>query len=574
MKNQSVSELKNRILENQSTENIFSILRESYLYSEKNGLYETLKNIHNSQQINIFSIFSRLKYSKSDENLFFACVSIFEKILPDLQGDILEIANCLNHLIQERYGLEKINYLSEGTLLLLSKNESMVEKLLKLSLNDSNYHTFITASLISGANINFEKYFSISSELLKTEFKEQSLHALSLFKYENNNFLSLLKLITDLLENETDDKNLSHIIRAIFKNYLICDKKIELLALAKKTMSAGDVLTQTESLYHVHDLQNKNCLNIYVGLLQYFLNVNHKNTHTLSYLDNLLTNMFQMDELYNDAFGFLQAYLNKSNEETNILTFDYLVNTLISNKNNILGKFITDCFLTKNLHTIAWIDFILNKNSHRFPLFNIDTETAKILSSKDALYLSIKSMGYFFFTPESCIYYIASLIELMDKAEMDSLLSDIMNPFSLSHYDIIQKASKNKDFSKKALSFLKKIKNKLDKFYKKIESVGEIKEFRYSQQNSDIYSKFHADTMKIAMQKAQKNSLLNIFETKTILYGRGSVFYRHIEGEKKKRDVLHLQKITSTYAIPSMPYIDPVGFDFAIFSFKNAGVNK
>lgn len=216
----------------------------------------------------------------------------------------------------------------------------------------------------------------------------------------------------------------------------------------------------------------------------------------------------------------------------------------------------------------------LNAGDARSRIDQIAGDVGRQTDVTHILFVAKKAIGYFLLTQPTCAADI--LISLMRQATDEETLEELgqllFDPLLLN---FTGKAREHVEQQSKLASG--KVKETIDKALKSIDdylddlhSVGTLTALHPSQAQREAHHRYFSDLMSDSYKVAESQSfILNLFSKTILLYGRKSINYMYNQDGQSQRMEIPLQSHGTSWEVPRMENIDPLGLDYMLRIFRN-----
>lgn len=544
-------------------------------YNNKQDLFSVLSSLHNSGDIDLFQEFLALT-NKSIEGNFWFTRNILEEILIDINISSVKIAlQCIEHLINEA-GSDMASH----TIMTKFKNKLEQDKILfeqVLVLFQENpilYKEFMNTIIMTGSNLDFEKFFKMNLELLSSldkDIKCKAIYLLGQFDYPNKSKIEVsLDRLISLETNENDDDILANIVYSYFE---LIYKEPTLFNGSSESF-LNDILSKAKEFTFFKISQILFFYNEDEGID----NFNHLQI-TLKLYKLLKTNLAsELGTIQNIGMAFpinnqselIKEYLDliEFHLDNGIKLESFGIKHQFQNNPELLQKVITR-WLSLGNYKIAFSvnDFFeLNDKSLIKPDFEfIDTNT-----KPNNNFIAHRAIGNLISHTEVLLHFLIHLMEASSK-EQATRISNLIFDFILINYphqkdNIIQW---NNNLSDHTHNELLKITKQIEDYLEKLHSIPKIKELYPPIENIIEYNRFHSELMTKGFNDTnERNGLLSqLFTPVTLLYGNKAIFKQEINGQGNRMEV-PMNSYSVSVDMPRMLVIDKDQFEFEIKLFQ------
>lgn len=569
-----MNSLKNDLIQAEENGELFSLIC-SRFYSDRESMIAALSELHNSQTINLITHF-RGRAKASDSSKFFTIKMVFEKLLPTLVAPVIEVADCVQHLVLEAGNDLSAPWTIEPFIAFCQKDSSRSEQLFDYALDNLEFDHVSTA-LIAGMRSNQEYFLNKALQLLKTDnprMQQRAIFALGLTTFEDEACaVKVASHITDELEFCRSDMLLASGLRAIF-NISRGFEELEILLFSfienrcdfyedNYIYAAASILTTNNPIPSKTE----------DALLALCSHSNFENQAAVRNLDIALKRLIDNAE-FDRCVLFLENFLKNNEYKCSINIFEFFTHALlVENHHHLLSQLLTKWFLAKNFKLAENASDLFSNIRKDFTL-NFDL--TQIVEDSDYISLIQKSLGWFFLNPNLTLSLIGSLIPKIPEQDLPQVKDMLLNILGVSYPSSVSKCLKvwevsvEKNLSEVAIDVL----SQLERYQQGVSSAFKLKEMRSSLRNRHAYSEHQSKQMNESMQIARENSLLSTLlaeNQKILLYGNKLIQYGYGEYEDQRQEV-PLHEFSVSMEVPILLHLDPEGLEDLLFQFRR-GMN-
>lgn len=567
-----MNNIKKQILDINKSDGFLKGLYQIYLQESNNPkkFYQTVVLLHNSCEINFTEEILKLSPQSGD---FFDAKRIFEKTLSGLDIPIQKSMDCVKHLFQESGNDMTAGMVFPPFVEYCKKDENRVKEALQIINDDTSWYDFIPSVIRAGSEFDFNKYVEIAIKLTKhTDVNICKSATLSLdgLQYEGHpdSLSQAFETIKNIIETTGDNGVLSISIEAIFKLFIfdntLEDETTRLIKIALKNSNDSVLHSASNLCFYQREEISVKLFDVLLGALE---NVNYKYKGTIRNIDYGLKYLLEKNP--NMVMTYLENALMK-NKELSITSFDLLLRDLHQKHNELLNQCITKWLITGNINLCKSIMDIVGFFYNDKMILSADISQLKTQDSAVHLFVVKKAIGWLFHHQISAVSFIISMVEILDKDNIQEVEDLLFDPFLVSYPGGIKdylKSIENPKTKTMISNLLKRLKSHQDN----LKSAWDIKELRISQEQRESYFRLQDQKMSKAMQESKKDSVFLPFVNEfVVLYGRKSVLYHPELGDNPKdiRQEMNFQKFEHSIEYPSLDFISPHDLDYMLRVFK------
>ena len=550
-----------------------------YKQRDREQLGEVLASLHNSGEIDVISEFKNLQNKSDSAGDFFSAMHILEKTLPDLNYSVDQVMDCVQHIIAEAGQDLAAGGLIQPFTDFCKAIPSRVDEALEFILsNPGSYGTLLPPVLIAGTGLDIEKYVTQAIHYISHEnaiIRSNAVFALGRIQFSSESDYPprILNGLATICETEVQDQVLSSVVRTVCNiltaNDFYTDEALEILSSA---LSKGDGHT----LYTASHVFGYECKKLREDVLDTILtalsSVDSEHRGTLGNIGHGISILLKRDDP-EKGINFLERFLLQHQGKVTIESLDHLVHSVIGQDISLLNKLMTKWFLKGDRILCDSIRTIVDISHNKEPRLSIDQTELPPGNSVHHIFIARKAIGYLFMNAVTCT---SILLSLMENYQEESVLNDIgmliFDPILLNYsggpYHFL-KENQGK-FSEPVNLEIQKAINAIDDYLEGLRSVPEIPEMFPTQQQREIQRRSIGRKMAESYKEAQKDSIMNLICSKSILlYGRSSIVRVYNSSGESNRMEIPMHQHSVSFEVPRQADISPVDFDYTLRVFRN-----
>jgi hypothetical protein len=540
---------------------------------------ETLAHLHNEGTVNVIKCYRNLHNTVGSRIDFFLTRGILEKLLPRLEAPVLEVMECILHLV-EAAGQN----LAAGTIInsfvdFCDINSFRSDGALKLIENSNNKLTeLLIPTLVAGSRYDIDCYFDKTINLLShetIEIRAKAIFALGKLHYSQEAEAKICNKALHCLElsvsTETDDNLLGNIIRSTFELYKYDRSQISLaIAIIDSALSKGYDLTlymASYLLFYEYDELPETLLD---KLFSHLVRIKSTNQESLRNIDYALHKLLLTGK-HNKSIEFLEKLLVKNLNRLSISQFNQTATEIFNNK-NLLTEIILKWFLSGDICLCQSVESI-------FSIVHGDMPISLVLSELNhpndtqIIFIARKAIGYLFVQqPIIATSIIVALMKLVsDNKNIEELSELLFDPLLINYPEQISDYLKQKlDCEDETVkSAIQSSLTNLENYFDDLKSTGEIPDLHPPQSQLEANRRKMSRMMSKSMKEAEKKSIfLSILPKSMLLYGRKTINYVHQVDGQVSRTETPLQSYGGEIEFPRLSQIDPFGLDYILRVFQ------
>lgn len=201
---------------------------------------------------------------------------------------------------------------------------------------------------------------------------------------------------------------------------------------------------------------------------------------------------------------------------------------------------------------------------------NIDF-TSNPLTTKQALFLARKAVGWLFFRPVTAASVVVSVIQHVAPVEAEPLGDLLLNPLLMNYPGSVRRYLDHvaPTLPGPAVAVVAQTLARHDAHQAAVAAVGPVPELHPSEHNRRIEHQRQSDAMAAAHRKAEGKSVLrSLVPTSLLLHGVRSVSHvRNFDGTFRRMDT-KLGRISAKIELPMQETFDPLGLESTLIQFR------
>lgn len=587
-----MEKFKEQLLQAIKDDQFFKIVYQEYIHNLQSSatssdtiLNNTLIELHNHKEINLISLCLELK--KTDA-YFWELRMILQDILPDLDAEVIEVAELIAYLIHEAGRNNLANSMLFHSLeKFCLKDIQRIETLLEYTLNFiDETNDFVSIALKVGSQLDSVTYTQKAIELLSHESDivlNQTIFALASMKIDKQEKENIAIQICNISREKQSDQLTVSSLHAL-SNLCSSDHHQILISFLDEQKEYSDYFVD-KAAYILEGYLSYPEISKRFWTICSYVKVDY---NTINKIDDVLWRLVK-----NNRFGETEEFLElffENNPQAKITAFKTYISVLVEQKNQqYLFSLLTKWLLSRKMILgKACMDLVAEINAHQKPFSErlADKElylTADIsLIPKDKLYIHLflaqKACGWFFgIASVSMTSFIFSLIEHASNEELPKIQELLFNPIIINYPYIFKELyAKNKSsYSLKTIKIIEQIITEYDQFSDDLKPAYELKELSPNESDRFTYQKYWNDILSNNHKEVRKQSIFAAFaKNQLILHGSKIVQYAVQPDENEKRFETPLNVLKTIQDTPSTMYLATEWLEDLLWIFKKEGCAK
>jgi DNA-binding ferritin-like protein len=575
-----VDDLKSKLIQAHKDGNFFEFIQEVY-YKDRKGeklLPSILSELHNEGKLNLVELFHSFKNTTENHD-FFSVRRVFEEVLPNINAQVKDVAECVKHLTLEA-GQDMAAYMLLSPFKeFCKKDKDRTKALVDIALNniDEDFDHLSTA-IEAGASNDEVTYVNQAVELLTHENEliiQRAICALGRINYQDKMLLEPVAIaIKKSSLSSSTDAILATSMRALFAVVSQCDDLeslfLDFLNTHSEHLDDHYIHTASEILFYD---EKKVSDNVEPKLLNICSYAKPENKGTIDNIDYALERILKRNS-FDDCVVFLERFFELSEYKLSVKHFDSFVRELHNHRDTHLSALLTRWLLSKKIKLGKNASDLL-RDSDKGISIGFDRSYLTQESKGVHLFLARKACGWFFNQPKTAISLIESLILGAPDDELTDVQQLIFHPLCVSYPGSIRNYLETLNESKenRVKQIATNVLSRYEEYQASVKAAFKINELSPSEQDRHTYWRHHNKLMSESMKQARSKSFLTSLlggNESVLLYGNKSIHYIH-HGEKKTRQEVPLSEVSTSFEFASMHNLDPHGLENMIWQFKAEG---
>jgi len=538
-----------------------------------------LATLHNSEEIDIIEEFQDIKNQPDSAGNFFPATHILEKILPLLNAPVIQVMDCVLHLITEAGQDLAAGGLVQPFTEFCEAMPSQVDEAIRLILlSPGKYSSLLPSVLIAGTDNDIEKYVTKALEFCshaEEVIQSNAVFALGRISFpaESDYPQRVINCLATVCETGVKDQVLNNIVRTVCNISTNDNDQVDKgLIVLSSALAKGEELT-LYSASHVFGFELKKIPEQLVdALLSALIDVKPEHTGTLANIGYGVSSLLKRD-YPEKGIDFLERLLLRHRGALSIEALGDLVHSITSQDIALLNKLLTRWFLNGEHILCDSIRIVIDTIHTNEPELSIDPDEIPGDNPGYHLFIARKAIGFLFFKPLSCSKILLSLMEYSwDEEVLHDIGMLLFDPILLNYsgkpYDFIKE--KKGRYSEAVNLEIQKIISAIDEYLEDLKSVPDIPEMYPTQEQREVQRRSYSRKMAESYKEARKGSIMDLICSKSVLlYGKSSIMHVYDGSGKSNRMEIPLQQHSVSFEVPRQTEISPVDFDYTLRVFRN-----
>lgn len=192
----------------------------------------------------------------------------------------------------------------------------------------------------------------------------------------------------------------------------------------------------------------------------------------------------------------------------------------------------------------------------------------KCLPPPAVLFVCRKALGFLFMRPRSAASVLVSALRACDDEALEDAIQDHLQWLLMNYGSVCEYLSQiDADDAAKLRVDAALAAN--EAYLNGLRGVAGLKEFQPSEPRRRIEHLRWADNMRVAQKQAESQSvLLGLVKRSVLLYGSHSLSFIGNDGDKLRPVEIDLKSSSTSFELPRMEVVDPIGLDYALRVYR------
>lgn len=194
---------------------------------------------------------------------------------------------------------------------------------------------------------------------------------------------------------------------------------------------------------------------------------------------------------------------------------------------------------------------------------------ASSLSSLDQVFLCRKCIGYFFLQPVIAGSVLVSVLRSCDQVTAGVVTTLLFDPLLVNYGGALVDYLRAIATDDPAQNYVQDALKRGEEYLLGLKRIGLVKELFPSEHERQLEHFRFSDEARRAHKAAMQQSIFyNLVHRSVLLYGRKSLAYVPVDGDRAKPVEMELKPLSVSMELPRMEIIDPVGLDIMLRTFR------
>jgi hypothetical protein len=572
-----MDELKWRLIEGHKSGCFLKAVAEALRAEKVQGLVAAqVSTLHNSGVVDVVAAFEGLENRPGTGIDFFLTADVFRSALPTIESPVEPVMVTVAHLYKAAGTDLAAGFVFEGFIAFIANDPARPAAILRTIEADPNrYADLLPATLVAKSRSDADQSFAEAIRLLGTgdiELKRRAAFAMGRLAIPTSP--AVLDAALASLENAAGSEKDRPLQASIIKSavgLLQHDKAQEtrVLSLVDSIVSVGDdrvLHAASEILASTTQTLSTAVSALLLGHLQ---RVKPENQGTVSHIDFAISRMLIGTER-EKGLEFIESYL-LAHLGVELQNFSVTTQQVASDP-KLVGTLLTRWFLRGDHILCSGIAAIV-RDFHGKSSLEADPTEIEPRDSAHIVFLARKTVGYLFLYPVPAARILVSLMrQTDDDRTLDVLGALLQNPLLVSYPGSAAEvvAQETKATGGKVKATLEAAHKGVEDYLQALKSMPDIPALHPSEEQREAQHRRRSRLMARSYKEAQKESVFfNLIRRSVLLYGEKSVYHVQEPGGQSKRIETPLKSFGTSFDLPRLDQIDPVGLDIFLRTCKS-----
>ncbi|WP_279313492.1 hypothetical protein [Acetobacter sp. AN02] len=543
---------------------------------EESPTIELLVVLHNSGEIDLLNIITTESVERHKGPDFFDGQHLYERLIPRITGSVREMVRVVETI---RVGAG--NDMAAGL---------HIDKFVKwcgddparpgelLALIDEGFvqaDGYLIIAIKTGVAVDRPLFVDRAYGFLESGTERQrwgALSALGQIEMLNEAYWDrLLEAFDTALTENPDDTFLAYFLSAIGERLKdIPAKRIDALEnLAGLALAAGGEHTLHSASRLLAFDPTPLSAALKNSMLERLREVDAGNNEAIDLLDIALSKMVKAGQVL-EVRQLAEALVRRDEGAVKLGRLDSTVRAVIEDSNDALADWVVAWLYDGDHRLCSAMDRAMFGAGRDERPLHVDFSQYG-LSEAEYPYLARKVVGSFFLKPVLMSSLLSSLLrsapEAVSAEVEEVLVCPVLQNYAGSTRDLLIPISE--DATDTAAPAVARAIAAQDSYLERLKAPGSVPELRPSERERQLEWERHTDSMLEAMRKARKKSIFAQIATESIiLYGeRAVIWVENLEDEPRRMETA-MGSISTSFEVPRIEVVDPVGLQLMLLSFR------
>lgn len=547
-----------------------------YSFGKDDPTVIVLAETHNRGDVDLLAIVTPSAVAALNRHDFFRGQHLYCALIPRLEGSTEAMMRAVEALYRGAGQDGARGLIIEPFSQWCGANPSRPNDLINLiNSGVESADDFLTIAIKSGASFDLVGFTNLAYGYLESGTETQKLGAINALGQvaipDDAGWQQLMNAFTATLDPDPGDQVRSTILAAIGRRLKDAPPHTRpgLEAIALKACEPLGELTLHQGCqllgFNFGDLAE----GLVRALLVVALNVSANNKGTLDLLDYGLSNFVKAGRSA-EARAFVEKLVLRDEDPVSLKSFDSLRHELFQVGGEPLEEWVVAWLRDGDYALCQQLDKALFGAGTDEHILNIDFAKYGI-GEADYPYLARKTIATFFLKPKLMASILVSLLRTAPPSasrEIEELIADpVLTNYSGVASEYLRPISTSS--SDPAAEGVTRTLAALDQYIEGLKAIGIVPELHPSDRERQLEFERHSDGMNAAFREARKKSIFAAIATESVmLYGNRAVSWVAMPNEAPRRIQTDLASIGTSFEMPRVDTVDPLGLQLMLLAFR------
>jgi len=525
-----------------------------------------LANLHNEGGIDLLKLVDDNDLQALGGTSFFTAAHFLCDVMPDLQDTSQRVMACVEALV-ERGGADlAANYpnsaFREWCLRDASRAREVIATARAGDLLAGRYLTFALEAL--GDVSEARRIFVEETGLLRLS----AVTALGrITDADSASRSQTIRVFTGVLDDAADDALKAHLLRSTA--FVISQgggvDEPEAIELVRRLLLAPGEIVVHQAAYVLWVCPKAREPELSGLLLEALSHIHPANKGTVEQLDHALSALLKSGH-YETAINFVTEVFG-GDSELELRDLKGFLRHLADGSPEHLGKAVVSWLRNGSIGLCEALADELWSQRDDQPVLDLQGYL-KELPPPVLLFICRKALGFLFMRPRSAASVLVSALRACDDEALADAIQDHLQWLLMNYGGICEYLSHiGADDAAKVRVEATLAANKT--YLDGLRSVADVKEFQPSEPQRRVEYLRWADNMRVAQKQAESKSVLfGLVKRSVLLYGSRSLSFIGNDGDKLRPMEMDLKSFSTSFELPRMEVVDPVGLDYTLRVYR------
>ncbi|MEZ2308241.1 MULTISPECIES: hypothetical protein [Paraburkholderia] len=536
-----------------------------------------LIEMHNTGEIDLLAVITPEVVERHQGTRFFVGQHVYERLIPTISGSVREMLRVVEVL---RVGggddMAAGLHIEKFAAWCGAESTRPADLLALIDEGVPNADSYLVIAIKTGVEVDHALFMRRAYAFLESGTERQRLSALSaLGQIEMPDAAEWDRLLVALAAAQGANDN------DAFRGQLLyaaatkakgapAERVAELERIAAIAVAEGGSQTlhfaarilAFEAEFLTEDLRKK--------LLHALLGVAGQNNRTIDLLDMALSKLVKAGEV-DPVREIVEKLLTRPEDVFELKSLDSMVRAVVEDAGHALADWMVAWLLNGDYRLCSAMDSAMFDAGRDERALSVDFSRYG-LSDAEYPYLARKAIASFFLKPLLMVSLLTSLLRTASMAAAIKVEELLIDPV-LRNYERASReylVSVADDANDSAAVMARRVLDAHDIYLEGLNAPGRVPELHPSEHERQLEWERRTDSMSDAMRKARKDSIFTQIATESMmLYGNRAVSWIGLPGEKPHRIETQLGSVSTSFEMPRVDIVDPIGLQLMLLTFQS-----